>query len=213
MASALSRHLRDPGSKHLRAAERVIKCLLWTKDWGIVCEKVNRQCSGSDEDAIAKMKHNGCFDADFATCKDTRKSRSGQVLFVDSNLLSWGSKTQPMVALSSFESETIAASDASKKAICQRHTRQEVLSRKLPATLLRGDNKPCLSSTSSNNYSSARTKHIDVRHKHMHQQVVEKELAFEHVNTKENIADLFTKRLPTTTFTCLVGKLLRKSEE
>ena len=66
-------------------------------------------------------------DADWGTCKKTRRSISGGLVRVGATPVWWRSKKQQVVALSSCESEIIAASEVAREVIYLRRLLQEVL--------------------------------------------------------------------------------------
>jgi hypothetical protein len=88
----------DPKEVHLRAVKRIMRYLVYTPKFGLWYPK------GSTFDLI------GYSDADWAGCKIDRKSTSGSCQFLGRSLVSWASKKQNSVALSTAEAEYIAAS-------------------------------------------------------------------------------------------------------
>ena len=53
----------------------------------------------------------------------------------------------------------------------------------------------------------SKTKQISIKYHMLREKVAEKEIRLEYVNTKEKIADIFTKPLPKKTFEYLQGML------
>jgi hypothetical protein len=92
-----ARFQADPKEVHLRAVKRIMRYLVYTPKFGLWYPK------GSTFDLI------GYFDADWAGCKIDRKSTSGTCQFLGRSLVSWASKKQNSVALSTAEAEYIAA--------------------------------------------------------------------------------------------------------
>jgi hypothetical protein len=93
-----ARFQADPKEVHLRAVKRILRYLVYTPKFGLWYPR------GSTFDLI------GYFDADWAGCKTNRKSTSGTCQFLGRSLVSWASKKQNSVALSTAEAEYIAAS-------------------------------------------------------------------------------------------------------
>ena len=62
----------------------------------------------------------GYTDSDFAGSLDDRKSTSGYVFQLGTNLILWASKKQPIVSISSAEAEYVAATSASCQAVWMR---------------------------------------------------------------------------------------------
>jgi hypothetical protein len=87
----------NPKEVHLRAMKRIMRYLVYTPKFGLWFPK------GSTFDLI------GYSDADFAGCKIDRKSTSGTLQFLERSLVSWASKKQNSVTLSTAEAEYIAA--------------------------------------------------------------------------------------------------------
>jgi hypothetical protein len=92
-----ARFQADPKEVHLRAMKRILRYLVYTPKFGLWYPK------GSTFDLI------GYSDADWAGCKIDRKSTSGTCQFLGRSLVSWASKKQNSVALSTAEAEYIAA--------------------------------------------------------------------------------------------------------
>jgi hypothetical protein len=92
-----ARFQSDPKEAHLRAVKRILRYLVYTPKFGLWYPR------GSTFDLI------GYSDADWAGCKINRKSTSGTCQFLGRSLVSWASKKQNSVALSTAEAEYIAA--------------------------------------------------------------------------------------------------------
>jgi hypothetical protein len=91
-----ARFQADPKEVHLRVVKRILRYLVHTPKFGLWYPK------GSTFDLI------GYSDADWAGCKIDRKSSSGTSQFLGRSLVSWASKKQNSVALSTAEAEYIA---------------------------------------------------------------------------------------------------------
>ena len=96
--STLARFMADPHPIHFDAAKRVLRYLKGTKDL--------RLTFGLNDDGLV-----GYTDADWAS-QAHRHSISSSVFLVSGGVISWSSRKQPIVALSTTEAEYIAASDA-----------------------------------------------------------------------------------------------------
>jgi hypothetical protein len=101
--SLLSRRLPNPTQKCWKAAVRVLKYLKGTASIGFVFEK-NSQ---TDFDSIS--------DASWASDLGDRKSTSGFITRIGGTAITWKSKKQPIVALSSTEAEYIALTETVKE--------------------------------------------------------------------------------------------------
>jgi hypothetical protein len=89
--------LANPKEVHLRAVKRIMRYLVYTPKFGLWYPK------GSTFDLIEYS------DADYARCKIDRKSTSRTCQFMGRSLVSWASKKQNSLALSTVEAKYIAA--------------------------------------------------------------------------------------------------------
>lgn len=85
----LSRFMHKPSKHHLGAAKRVLRYLAGTKDFGIWFQRTQ------------DFKLKGYTDSDWAGSVEDRKSTSGSCFILGTSAISWSSKKQPTVALSS----------------------------------------------------------------------------------------------------------------
>jgi hypothetical protein len=119
--------------------------------------------------------------------------------------VSWASKKQNSVALSTAEAEYIAASHCCTQLLWMRQTLRDY-GYKLTKVLLLCDNESAIRMT-DNPVEHSRTKHIAIRYHFLrdHQQKGDIEIAY--INTKEQLADIFIKPLDEQTFTKLRHEL------
>ena len=96
-ASQLSRFMANPTRTHLKAAKGVLKYLKATVNYGLCLGNRLDILPDDIELPIDTFNLTGYCDADFATDKQTRKSRTGYVFLLNGSLLSWQSKLQPTV--------------------------------------------------------------------------------------------------------------------
>ena len=97
----LSRFMERPTVEHLTTLKRVLRYLRGTIGNGLVYLK-----------GQSKARLVGCCESDFSSDKQDRKSISGQVFFLNDMLISWASKLQKTIALSSYEAEYVASTVA-----------------------------------------------------------------------------------------------------
>ena len=105
----LSRFMSNPGKEHLTFVKRVFRYLQGTFDYCLVYHGTNNIDKSLDIQ--------GFVDADWAGDLDSRRSTSGYVFTLFGGAVSWMSKRQPTVALSTTEAEYMAATHASKEAV------------------------------------------------------------------------------------------------
>jgi hypothetical protein len=147
----------------------------------------------------------GYSDADWAGCKIDRKSTSETCQFLGRSLMSWGSKKQNFVALSTAEAEYIAADHCFAQLLWMRQTLWDY-GYKLSKVPLLCDNESAIR-MADNPVEHSRTKHIDIRYHFPmdHQQRGDIKIAY--VNTNNQLADIFTKPLDEKTFSKLRNEL------
>ena len=113
--------------------------------------------------------------------------------------ISWSSKKQPTVALSSCEAEIMAASEAAKEGVYLRRFLNELGADISDPTPLSTDNQAARD-LSYNPEHHSRTKHIERRHFFIRETVESHELSVPFVRSADNLADFFTKPLAASVF-------------
>jgi hypothetical protein len=183
----------DPEEVRLRAVKRIMRYLVYTPKFGLWYPK------GSSFDLL------GYSDVDWVGCKIDRKSTSGTCQFLRRSLVSWASKKQNSVALSTAEFEYIATGHCCAQLLWMRQTLRDY-GYKFSKVPLLCDNESAIR-IAENPVEHSRTKHIDIRHHFLrdHQQRGDIEIAY--INTKDQLADIFTKPLDEKTFTKLWNEL------
>jgi hypothetical protein len=202
--SVLSRYLMKPDRKVIAAARRVIQYLMTMRDLKIRWT--------SEEDKVPTDKRNklwGAADASYASDVITRRSHGGYMLFLNGGCVSWKSGLQKMVTLSSCESEFVALCSAILEVRYLRQFLSELGHRQEEPTLLWEDNKAAIIVAEGETSSAGRSKHIDVRFKHVAQSIREGVARVRYVSTKWNYADLMTKPLARMEFKRLRDLCLR----
>jgi len=194
----LCRFISNPGRQHWTAAQRVLRYLSGTSEFGL-------RFSISNSDDISSLY--GYSDADWAGDPDTRRSTTGFVFTVHGAPVSWKSKLQQSSALSSVEAEYIALCGASREAKWIRQLLFEINQPEPKATIIYDDNKGCIS-VSGNNRTDSRTKHIDVKYHYVRQMILNQQIKIEYLPTQDMIADIFTKPTSTATFSRLRPRLV-----
>jgi transposase InsO family protein len=176
---ALARFQDFPNISTCNAIKHLLKYLNTTKDLHLIF-------SGSINSVV------GFCDSDWASDQLTRKSTSGFVFYLGNSPISWQSKLQSTVALSSTEAEYVSASTATQEALWIRSLLREWgLSMKMPTTLW-CDNKGAIQLAKSP-INHKRTKHVDIRHHHIRDHVEKGDIVVDHLTTENMPADLLTK--------------------
>ena len=109
--------------------------------------------------------------------------------------ISWQSKKQPTIALSSMEAEYMAESLATRQIIWLRTLTAELGIPYSGPTILNVDNQGAIA-YSNNAINHGRTKHIDIQHHFVREKVISHEVDIRYCATDDNLADLLTKALP-----------------
>lgn len=130
-------------------------------------------------------------DSDWGSEIDERKSRSGFVILMAGGAVSWLSKKQSIVALSSTEAEYISLSSTVRELIWIAQLLKEITGLKLCA-LIQCDNQSAIDLASSKAYRP-RTKHIDIRHHHIRDHINHGLIELSYVKTEKQVADSLTK--------------------
>ncbi len=178
---SLSRFTVNPGIIHWEAVKRVFRYLkgtpkLWLSYGGI------------------KKDMEGYADADGSMMED-RKAISGYAFIINGGTVSWSTKKQEIISLSTTESEYIAATYAAKEALWLRSLIFELFGTVLSTTTLFSDNQSAIALTKEHQYH-ARTKHIDICFHFIRWIVEEGKIRLIYCPTEEMVADTLTKALP-----------------
>jgi hypothetical protein len=150
-------------------------------------------------------------DSDYAGDSETRVSIAGFILYLMGVPISWKSKGQKGVTLSSSEAELVALSEAAKEVKFVFQVLQSMgIKVKLPI-VVRVDNVGAIF-IGTNVTVSQRSKHIDVRYHFVREYVHEGFIRIIFVRTKDNDADIFTKNLSGELHNIHASKMVGKKE-
>jgi hypothetical protein len=176
----LAQKMSKPTDKDWMAAKRVLRYLKGRESLGIYYSKNgNRSVEAYS-------------DSDWAGDVESRKSTTGYVLTLAGAPITWGSKKQRIVALSSTEAEYIAASTTAKEILFVRKLMKDLTGRIPETTVLHIDNVGAIL-LSKNKATSGRSKHIDVRYHHITDLVEAKVIHPQYISTEDQKADCLTK--------------------
>lgn len=121
--------------------------------------------------------------------------------------ITWNSKKQPTVALSSTKAEYMSITEGAKEAIWLRRLFNELnIQSHQSSTPIFGDNQGSINLAHNPVYHGG-TKHIEVRHHFIREKIVSGEIKLKYISTVDQIADIFTKALGRTAFERLRDKL------
>nr|GAT59056.1 predicted protein [Mycena chlorophos] len=182
----LSKFSSNPGPAHWEAAKRVIRYLHGTSRWELTYGETTRELTG-------------WVDAD-GSQEEERPAISGFAFLIDGGAVSWNSKQQELVVLSTTEAEYVAATHASKEGLWLRSFISEVFGSYVsppidssPTTVF-SDNQSAIALAKEHQYH-ARTKHIDIRYHFIRYIIAKGSIQLIYCPTDEMIADTLTKPL------------------
>jgi hypothetical protein len=136
---------------------------------------------------------------DWASDINDRKLMSGYTFKLAGAAVSWSSKKQTSVALSSTEVEYISGAHAAKEAIWLRQLLSELGIDTSSPTVLHIDNQSAIAIAKNPEFHDC-TKHIDVRYHFLRQVVEDGTVELCYTPTGDQVADALTKGLPPTSF-------------
>eukprot|EP00253_Pinus_taeda_P010635 PITA_10635 len=133
-------------------------------------------------------------DADWAGSPTDRKSTSGGIFSIGSTTVSWYSKKQRSVALSSVEAKYMAAIFSTCEAIWMRKILVRLFGSHLERTVIYCDNQSCIKLL-SNPVFHDRSKHIDIKYHHIRDCVQRRIMLLSYIPTEDQDADILMKVL------------------
>ena len=181
--SQVARFQSDPSVYHWDLAKNILRYLKGTRARGLTFSP------GAHGDASVVC---GYVDASWGEDPLTRKSQSGYVFTLGNAAISWKSKLQTTVALSSTEAEYLALSAAVKEALFLRNLVGDVLPSAAKTIVLHEDNQSTIKQA-LNLTGSERTKHVDIRHHFLKAHVANGDVRLEYLPTAQQPADALTK--------------------
>jgi hypothetical protein len=186
----VSRFMSKPLKCHLLAAKRILRYINGTIHYGVVFPYSKDN---------GKLELSGFSDADWCGDKVDRRSTSGYLFKFQNAPVSWCSKKQSVIALSSCEAEYVAGSLAA----CQANWLQSLLSEMNIiadiTVVLKIDNKSAIN-LAKNPVSHGKSKHIETRFHFLRDQVTKGKLKLEYCSTDNQQADILTKAVKRDQF-------------
>jgi transposase InsO family protein len=179
--SVVSQHMAKCGPKHWAAVKRVMRYLQGSLDAKLVL--------GGKSLALV-----GFCDADWAGDATDRRSTTGYVFMLGGGAISWNSKKQPTIALSTTEAEYMAISQCTREAIWLRQLMSDVGLEQKKATLIMCDNQGAIA-LMKNPIHHSRSKHIDIQHHFIREKVEVEVIEMKYISTEHMVADVLTKAL------------------
>lgn len=190
--SYLSQFNNCHNESHWKQAKRVLRYFKQTKNYDLKFVKDNEDLESF-------------VDADWGGNSFDRKSYTGFCFKLSGSAVSWESRKQRTVALSSTEAEYMALSEASKEAIYLRNILSEITGLN-NCVRLYNDNQSARK-LSINPMFHNRSKHIDIRHHFVREAVADNLIKIEYLSTNDMPADILTKGVSSEKHNRFVNKL------
>ncbi|KAL0448574.1 UNVERIFIED_CONTAM: Retrovirus-related Pol polyprotein from transposon RE1 [Sesamum latifolium] len=198
----VSRFMENPSKEHMNAAKRILRYLKGTFDYGIFYTSSNDVC----------LK--GYCDSDYAGDVSDHKKTTGFMFYFEENAIPWCSTKQPIVTLSTCESEYVNTTARMCHAIWLRRLLSEPYFAQDGATKIMKDNKSAIA-LAKNRMFHERSKHIDAKFHFIRDCIATKEIEVEYIKTLDQVADIFTKasRRQTQQLIEMIGSPIHRGVE
>jgi len=190
----LSQYLQSPTTAHMQAALHVVRYLKGSPGQGILMANT----SAAQLTAFC--------DSDWASCPDTRRSTTGYCILLGQSPVSWKTKKQSVVSRSSAEAEYRSMAVTCCEVVWLLSLLKDLGITKLTPVHLKCNNQAALF-IAANPVFHERTKHIDIDCHFVRDQIKSGVIQPSYVHTSQQLADLFTKALPTAQHQKLLSKL------
>ncbi|KAK2436707.1 putative mitochondrial protein [Trifolium repens] len=194
----LSRYSSSPTKRHWNGVKHIFRYLRGTMDMGLLYHKV------------PKLEIIGYADAGYLSDPHNGRSQTGYLFTSGDTAISWRSVKQTMAATSSNHAELLALHEASRECVWLRSLTQHIQkncglsSGRMDATIIYEDNTACIAQLKEGYIKGDRTKHISPKFFFTHDLQKNGEIIIQQIRSCDNLADLFTKSLPSKVFEKLV---------
>ena len=156
--SNVAKYCSNPTEEHWTAVKRILRYVKGTKDLGLLYgNNESRECIGYS-------------DADWGGDSDDRRSTSGFLFEIGGTAVTWRSKKQSCVALSTAEAEYMALTGAAQEAVWLRELATELGAEPTKPTVIHEDNQSTIH-MARNPQFHGRTKHIGIKYHYIREQV------------------------------------------
>ena len=191
--SVVSKFNANPNTAHLTAVKIILRYLKGTLKLALKYER-------SDSGTLI-----GFSDADWAGDQEDRHSTIGNVFLLGGGPVSWLSKKQATVALSTAEAEYVALSQAAQECIQLERLLNDLGLDAMPVVILE-DNQGAIA-IAKNPVDHSRTKHIDIRYYYIRECVQNGQIQLHYCPTNDMKADILTKPLTRQKFEYLRSEI------
>ncbi|GJV44866.1 ribonuclease H-like domain, reverse transcriptase, RNA-dependent DNA polymerase [Tanacetum coccineum] len=183
----LSRFMQEPREQHMKAIRQVLRYVKGTKDHGITYKH-----NGGN-------KIHGYSDSSYGVNTQEGKGTTGIIFYYGESPISWSTQKQATVALSSCESEFIAATAAATQALWLKRLLSKLTHTQEEKITIQVDNKSAIA-LMKNPVFHGRSKHIDTKYHFIRECVEREDIQVEFVSGEYQKADILTKALPKIKF-------------
>ena len=197
----LSRYLTRPSESLVKSAKKVVRYMKHSRKLGLRFARYKPEFNGEGFSMVVAYT-----DASDADCLITRRSTGGHVLLVGPCPTMWKVGRQPIVTLSTAESELIQIGMCVQDVQYLRDVLQG-LGFPQVTTVIKEDNQATIQ-IAENPCHRDRTKHLGRRYMFIREAIDRKDVAIVYCDTDNNIADIFTKPLAHDRFIHLRNILL-----
>ena len=181
-ASYLSRYLKEPRSKHLKEAKRVLRYIKGTSDMGLHFT------------AIKEPRLIGYSDSDWGGCKEDLKSTTGYCFSLGSAIFSWQTSKQATIAQSTAEAEYMAMCAAANQSVWLKRLLEYLMFNDQVGVPIYCDSQSTIA-IGINPVQHRRTKHIQIKYHVVREYEKNGDIQLQYCKGEEQMADIFTKAL------------------
>ena len=204
----VAKTMHDPTEEDMIAARKIVRYIAGTLDHGITFGNAN------NTEVVLVAYADASHRTDKKNVKDVSElqSRTGNAFFIcnKTGAFAFLSQCQDLTAQSSQEAEIISLSEATRSVMHFRLLLEEMGFKQESPTIIYEDNNAAISFANGQG-DFDRTKHIEIKHRLCVEKVEDGNITVNYVDTKDQIADIFTKNLPPPEFKKIRGYLLNQS--
>ena len=193
--SMAARFLHCPTEDHMKFARKILRYLHDTKEMKLTYQKTQ------NPDLVVYA------DSSHGDDTETRRSRYGYMIFLGNALICWKSKLGSGVKLSTAEAEYVCATQACKEIMWVKHLLKELDKCQKYPVIINEDNQACIS-MSKNPVVSGRNKHMEIKMHYVRECVKKNEVSLRYIGTRDQLADILTKNLPSPIFVPIREKIM-----
>ena len=185
----LSRYMHTPSQTHMNAARRVLRYLKSCTEYGLVYDNGGKKNTMNDPLTITAYS-----DSDWGGDAVDSKSTTGYVVLLNGNLITWNTRKQHTVALSSAEAELMALVEVTKEVEWLSMLLGELHYKVKRPSVIFVDNRSAIN-MAQNIGEYDRSKHIKIKYSFIKEDIDSGEIKLQWVSTDKQLADIFTKAL------------------